>query len=71
MPASPRPVTPLARRVALYALASLPADHEIAAPDGSYSLSAGGLYENLLDHLSTRDASEAAAVERIVREVGL
>lgn len=67
----PRPATPFERRVALYVLASLPADHEIAAPDGSYSLPAGALYENALDHLETRSSAEAAAVERIVREVGL
>jgi hypothetical protein len=71
MPTARRPRTDFARRVDLYVLAALPADHQMAPPDASYSLSAGALYEHGLDHLETRNRAEAEAVERIVREAGL
>lgn len=53
------PASALARRVALYELAALPADALLT----SYGLSADECFGYLLDRVETRDSAEARRVE--------
>lgn len=50
------------RRVELYALAALPADHRVGG-----LFAADELYGYALDHLATRDSAEALRVEAVLR----
>ncbi len=58
------PASPLSRRVELYALAALPADHVV-----THGLCADELFGYRLDHLAVRDSAEARRVEEVLRAV--
>lgn len=57
------PASALARRVALYELAALPAE----TPVTSFGLCADEVFGYALDRLAVRDSAEARRVEEVLR----